>query len=294
MSAKQATPNTPIRVLVGAVEINDVDRSLIQSAVPDNPITWIEISMAELDALPERRAPKFNFIELLAINRLPPDVERVLTIDADVVVLDDLNPLWNVDLAGRTFAATRDPWSPWIALGIPYYAELGLDGNQKYLQSGVKVIDMPAWRHRNIHEKAFAHLDRWHESMVIGDQEMLNAFIGDDWIELPFRWNAVQGRFNLQQLACAITSVDLHDALVNPGIIHFAGEKPWNWARRDREHVPAQLPWIDAWEHYAFNGPYRDWYAAERERGLALRAANRQRRSLLRRIRKASSVLLHG
>ena len=292
MSAKHATPNTPFRVLVGAVEIDEVDRERIQSAIPESPITWIEISMAELDSLPERRAPKFNFIEILTLNRLPPDIERVLSIDADAIVRDDLTELWNFDLAGCSFAAARDPWTPWIALSIPYFAELGLDGNQKNLQSGVKVVDMLAWRNRNIHEKAFGHLDRWHDSMIIGDQEMLNAVMGDDWIELPLRWNAVQGAIGQQLTPCAFTQVDLHDAQFNPGIIHFAGEKPWNWASPNRGSIPAVLPWLEVWEQYAFTSPYRDWYLAERERGLAAR--KEIRRSPMRRLKKAASVLLHG
>jgi lipopolysaccharide biosynthesis glycosyltransferase len=292
MSAKQATPNTPIRVLIGAVEIDEIDRERIQTAVPDSPITWIDVSTAQLDALPERRASKFNFIELIAIDRLPPDVEQVLSIDADTIVRDDLNQLWNNDLDGRTLAAARCTWGLWIGRGIKYFEEAGLEGNRKYLQSGVKVIDMPAWRRGNIGGKAFAHLEQWHDSMLLGDQELLNAVIDDDWIELPLRWNAVTNLLLDPQLrACGFTRADLHESLINPGIVHFAGRKPWNWSTPDRDTIP----WLDEWEQYAFSGPYRDWYESERQRGLAERAAIRpQRRSLMRRLKKAASVLLHG
>jgi len=292
MSAVHATPTEPIRLLVGAADINESDRGLIQSAVPANPITWIEVSIAELDALPPRKASKFNFIELFAIDRLPPDVERVVTIDADTIVRHDLTALWNVDLDGHTLAAARCTWGLWIGRGIPYFSELGLEGNLKYLQSGVKVIDMTAWRRNTIGEKAFAHLARWHDSMFLGDQELLNAVIDDDWVELPLRWNAVHNpHIDHALMACGFTQADLHESIVDPAIIHFAGAKPWNWARPNRD----EIPWLAQWEEFAFNGPYRDWYAAERERGLAERAARpSQRRSVLRRFKKATSVLLHG
>lgn len=292
LSAQRATAETPIRVLIGAVEIDEVDRERIQSVVPQSPITWIEISMAELDALPERRVSKFNFIEPLALNRLPPDLKRVLTIDADTIVRDDLTTLWNVDLDGHTLAAARCTWGLWIGRAIKNFDEAGLDGTRKYLQAGVKVIDMTAWRRGNIGGKAFAHLDRWHDSMILGEQEMLNAVIDDDWVELPLRWNAVTNRvLDLHLRACAFTRADLHESLINPGIVHFAGRKPWNWSTPHRD----TLPWLDEWEQYAFSGPYRDWYVGERARGLAERAEIRpQRRSLRRRLRKAASVLLHG
>ena len=38
--------------------------------------------------------------EPLAIVRLPPDVERVLSIDEDTIVRDDLTALWPVDPSG--------------------------------------------------------------------------------------------------------------------------------------------------------------------------------------------------
>jgi len=38
--------------------------------------------------------------EPLAIVRLPPDVERVLSIDEDTIVRDDLTALWTVDPSG--------------------------------------------------------------------------------------------------------------------------------------------------------------------------------------------------
>jgi lipopolysaccharide biosynthesis glycosyltransferase len=291
-SALHATPTAPIRLLVGAVEINEPDRALIQSAVPANPITWIEVSIAELDSLPPRKASKFNFIELLALDRLPLDVEWVLSIDADAIVRDDLTALWNVDLDGRTLAATRCTWGLWIGRGIPYFAELGLDGNLKYLQSGVKVVDMTAWRRGTIGEKALAHLSQWHDVMRLGDQELLNAVIDDDWVELPLRWNAVHNpHIDHELTACGFTRADLHTSTVDPAIIHFAGPKPWNWARPNRD----EIPWLAEWEEFAFSGPYRDWYAAERERGLAQRAAIRpQRRSVLRGFKNALDVLLRG
>lgn len=291
-SARRATSNTPIRFLVGALDIDQADRERIQSAVPGNPITWIDVSMEALDALPNTRVPKYNLLEYLAIDLLPVDVERVLTIDADVIVLDELGPLWDTDLEGHTLAAARCTWGLWIGRGINYFDQLGLDGNAKYLQAGVKLIDMGAWRRNRIHERSMTHIEKWHDQMHLGDQEVLNAVIDDDWVELPLRWNSVTNtRLDLQLRACAFTRADLHESLINPGIVHFAGRKPWDWSSPHRD----TLPWLDEWEQYAFNGPYRDWYVGERARGLAERAAIRpQRRSLRRRLRKAASVLLHG
>jgi lipopolysaccharide biosynthesis glycosyltransferase len=128
--------------------------------------------------------------------------------------------------------------------------------------------------------------------MKLGDQELLNAVIEDDWLELPLRWNAVDNpHIDHELAACGFTRADLIESTVDPAIIHFAGAKPWNWTRPNRD----EIPWLAQWEAVAFNGPYRDWYAAERERGLAERAARpSQRRSVLRRFKKAMSVLLHG
>lgn len=292
LSAIRATTSTPIRIHIAAVEIGASDRTRIQEAAPGNTITWYEIPIEHLDALPPRRASKFNFIELLGVDRLPEDLHRVITLDADVMVRTDLGALWDTDLDGHVLAAARCAWGLWIARGIENWETLGLEGNRKYLQSGVKVVDLSAWRRERIHERSFAHLDRWHDTMTLGDQEMLNAVIDDDWVELPLRWNATTNPHIDEQLAaCAISPKDLHDAEHDPAIVHYAGAKPWNWARANRE----ELPWLEEWEQLAFSGPYRDWYLKERERGLDERSRIRpQRRSPLRRLRKGLDALLHG
>lgn len=291
-AAVRATTSYRLRLTVGATDIGDDDRARIQRAVPDHPISWIEVPLSLLDALPERKASKFNFIELFAIEQLPVEMERVLTIDADAFVRADLGPLWETDLDGHVLAAARCTWGLWIGRGIANHDELGLDGNRPYLQSGVKVIDLPAWRRARVHERAMAHLERWHDTMALGDQEMLNAVIDGDWVEIPLRWNATTNQTIPEELQpLAFSRRDLHDAEVDPAIVHFAGHKPWEW----NHPIRSQLPWLTDWEAAAFEGPYRDWYIAERERGLAERAAIRpQRRSPLRRLRKAASVLRHG
>ncbi len=291
-SMVRATTSAPLRIHVGAVEIDASDRARIQSGVPGTTIIWHEIPMELLDRLPPTRASRYNLIGLLAIDRLPSDVSRVISIDIDVLVRADLGPLWDTDLDGHVLGAARCTWGLWIGRGIPYFAELGLDGNRKYLQSGVMVIDLAAWRRAHLGEKAFAHLDQWHDSMILADQELLNAVIEDDWVELPLRWNATTNPHIDHVLAsCAFSQRDLHDAGTDPAIVHFAGAKPWNWVRPDRE----ELPRLDEWEELAFSGPYRDWYQQEKERGLAERSQLRpRRRSLRRRLRRTLSVLRHG
>lgn len=292
LSVVETTP-APLRFFVGSIEINDAHRERIQASVPDHPITWIDISTEWLDALPPTKANHVNFGGLHALDQLPGDVHRVLCMDVDVLVRHDLTPLWNTELDGTVLAAARCGWGLWTGRGLANFRELGIDGNRKYLQSGVTVVDLDEWRRRDLGAACLAYVARWHETMFLGDQEALNGVLDDAWTEVPMRWNWVvhPGVKDNPLLDLAVTQAELHEARTDPAVVHFAGKKPWRWAHPTRD----ELPWVADWEAVAMRTTYADWYDAHRREGLAERAAARpERRSPLRRLRRAASVLLHG
>jgi lipopolysaccharide biosynthesis glycosyltransferase len=75
----------------------------------------IQIPPASLQHLPaDRRFPIEAGFPLLLADVLPPDVERVLFLDADTWVCDDLRPLWATDLGEKVLAAVADPAIPLV------------------------------------------------------------------------------------------------------------------------------------------------------------------------------------
>ena len=284
---------TPIEVFIGTTSFDDEHRVRLQHAVPELPITWIDVPRSWLDTMPTSDRPVEHFARLHAIEHLPADVDRVLYLDADILVRDDLAALWSTALGGATIGVVRDGGGPWMAQTQWNFEQLGLDGNLMYANSGVLLVDLDAWRARSTFDRCMTYIETWGQRIEFVDQEVINAVLCHEWLELAPRWNWIPKVFTLDETlrACAFGRDELAEARSDPAIIHFAGPKPWEWANPQRD----QLLWLDAWEAQAFAGPHRDWYAAERERGLAERAATRpRRRSPLRRFRRAAAVLLRG
>jgi len=290
------TTNDPdsIELLVGSISIPAEARERIQRSVPDHQITWIDVPLEWLAAIPESKSHKSQYARLHVFETLSSQIDRVIYLDSDMIVRAPIEQLWDVDLHGHVLAASRCQWGLWIGRGQWNADELGIDGNLKYAQTGFLIIDLRRWRSQSIFEKSERYIERFAEHIHLADQEILNGVLDDDWLELPTRWNIyADSSFAVPTLtACAFSRGALEDARTEPGIIHFAGAvKPWLWSHPQRDGLLA----VDIWEDTAMRTDYADWFTSERERGLEdLAAARHQRRSLQRRLRKSIAVLLHG
>jgi lipopolysaccharide biosynthesis glycosyltransferase len=163
---------------------------------------------------PEAAAP------LLLDAVLPPELDRILFLDADTLVLDDVSPLATVDLEDAPFAAVADAAVPRCSSprGVRHWAALGIPHDVPYLNAGVLVVSIGAWREERISQRALAYLGRGVDRRGLLHQDALNATAWSRWARLPERWNVPS--FAGRPFGPAIPA--------HPAIVHFAGRfKPW-------------------------------------------------------------------
>ena len=214
-------PPWQMRVYLLHRNLSQPVRDGIASLVDLHPIT---LSGPCLDLLPrDHRYPLEAAAPLFLPDLLPAGIGRVLFLDADMLVLDDIGPLWSHDLAGRAWAATVDPAIPLCRSprGVPLSVASGIPADAPYCNAGVMLIDVEAWRQRGVAERALDFISRIADRVDFLHQEALNATAWNDWTPLDPRWNlpATAGRRFDQ------TSVE---AAAAPAIVHFAGRmKPW-------------------------------------------------------------------
>ncbi|KAL1736675.1 glycosyltransferase family 8 protein [Schizophyllum commune] len=212
-----------------------------------------------------------TWAKLDVVRRVP--VERVLYLDADVLVMGDLAELWNTDLQGKTIGATPDVGYPkgHAALDLARvhsdHASLPNDdvrmaGSQDnadspvYFNAGVLLMDLTKMR------SSAADLARLAQSATelrFKDQDVLNMHFAGDWAKLSLKYNA-QG---LGTYASSVTPermlLNLDEMRNSPAIVHFTGPvhpslvkvlnpwvqpytaKPWGYAG-----APGH-PFADAW-----------------------------------------------
>lgn len=169
-----------------------------------------------------------SLYRLLLGELLPPDLRRVIYLDADTIVEGSLAPLYDLPLNdGAVLGAVPDAQSPWAAgpLG-PTWQELGMDPSSDYFNSGVLLIDLEGWRRDRTGHRCLDLLRRL--SPTWGDQDGLNAVLENRWHHLPRRWNVQSADIRGSSLAWALWTREIRDAVSHPGIVHYTeGDKPW-------------------------------------------------------------------
>jgi lipopolysaccharide biosynthesis glycosyltransferase len=139
------------------------------------------------------------------------DVDKLIYLDVDTIVQDDISKLWNTSLGDHTAGAVQDPGKTvdcaWA--GIPNYKELGLSADTKYFNSGVLMINPKKWREQNVATQVIDALGKYREHVRMADQYGINVVMANKWLELDPKWNWFAFKDNDE-----------------PHIVHFLDIKP--------------------------------------------------------------------
>ena len=128
-------------------------------------------------------------------------LDRVISMDCDVVVCDSLQPIWETDLTGKWFSAVAQFKSIDRPLGV----------NHEYNNMGVTVFNLEQMRADGVAERAVAMLNSKRFTFV--DEEVLNILNVADGenrcVNMPPRFNE---------------HLEVSQSL-KPAVVHYAGEK---------------------------------------------------------------------
>lgn len=167
------------------------------------------------------------------------EYRRLIYLDADVFIQGgDFGALLDVDLGPHPLGAVRDNMQ-WRTprRRTPSFARLGLPWASVF-NSGMMLIDVAAWRERDVLGRMLA-FGAGHDPGRVGlDQDLVNAVVRGGWAELSPVWN--------WQYTWASR---LFEALADAHVVHFIGpRKPWS-------HDGGELP-------LRFRRAYRGFFAA--------------------------------
>jgi len=218
----------PFEFYVLTDRFSDEIRRKVLASLPkgSSTIRWIDVDItpfSKFGTIPH--ISMMTYARFLLPSIFPESVSKVLYLDADLLVLDDLGPLWDTDLEGSVLGAVLDGLDPHLKSGKPH-----LDAVPKvraYFNAGVLLIDLGRWRQERISEKALEYMIQYPQSPY-SDQDALNAVCDGLWKKLDSRWNC-------QKFYEKMSLLNM-DRTQRPGIIHFVcRDKPWNAGIPNRE-----------------------------------------------------------
>lgn len=201
-------------------------------AVLGGSISFVEADAEALkDVFVSGNITRATYLRLDISNILPEYVCKVIYLDCDLLVLQDIVDLWDFDMQGKPVAATED-------FGIlsskgkcrEKAKNLKWSNTYSYFNAGVLVIDLDLWRREDYANKlinlATSRSFRHH------DQDAMNLLFMNNWAKLDLKWNVIPPIYNMN-----ITVALNHnlrnkavEALANVAILHYAGGyKPWEY-----------------------------------------------------------------
>ena len=117
------------------------------------------------------------YYRLLISDLLPQTIDKVIYLDSDLVVNEDLGRLWSVEVENYYLLAVPDIGTPNIAAGLLNYKDLGISGDQPYFNAGVLLVNFKKWREDNIGLKIIEYVRQHSNYIRWADQDGLNAVL---------------------------------------------------------------------------------------------------------------------
>lgn len=227
-------------------ELTSEGRRKLDSVVAGSSVElrYTPIPASILRDLPELSFPRLVWSRPLLTEMLP-DRDRVLCVDGDMIVMDDLGPLWRTDLEGALFGAVTNPLYPFM---LDWRDRVGVTDPRHYVNGGLLLLDLARMRAEGTADELREYA-KAHPTNPGQEQDALNALYHGRHLLLHPRWNVQTTFFELHERDLPFSRAELAEARTNPGIVHFLGPyKPWHYLCRHRyKHVyfehAAKTPW---------------------------------------------------
>lgn len=194
-----------------------------------------------------------SYARLFMATLLPEECQRVLYIDCDTMVKDSLAPLWRTEFGTALIAGAQDTVDSY------FLDVIGLPKGTKYINAGILLANIAAWREENLQEKFMALIAKFGGNVPHHDQGTINAVCGERRVIIPARYNVTANLYSFSAqtikkiyfLEEYYTQEELTEAMDKPAIVHFTTGllgRPWEEksTHPEREnfwHVVNKTPW---------------------------------------------------
>lgn len=248
-----------VSVTVLSFGITKATELRIKESAPDLSIEFLPLE----DVLDPRLAasghlPLAAYGRIFAPSIVQERTQRILYLDADLLIVDDVATLFDQALGDSLVAAVPDQAAPIVSApgGLMFWRELGLSPTTPCLNSGVLLINTAAWTALSIEQRVAEFLDRYADRIRWADQDALNGVLAGNFSPLACRWNQQSVLRAPEHLAYAFfAESEVEAAVADPAIVHFtagAFKKPW------KKGVPVD-PAADQWLKVLRQTRYADY-----------------------------------
>jgi lipopolysaccharide biosynthesis glycosyltransferase len=194
----------------GHMHFYELDETTTRNfVVPTEPGAYVTVAM---------------YYRLFFPHLVPNSIEKLLYVDIDTLVIDNLRELYATDLGQCAFGAVEEA-------EMPLRTDLGLTSLKDYFNSGVMLMNLREWRSQRITERTIDIILTQPERISeYPDQDAMNLLVQGHWFRLAPRYNLMKA-----YIPHDLAKRDYPSFLAAQSIIHYNGRfKPWHRACENR------------------------------------------------------------
>lgn len=259
-----AKPTTNLDILIFENEYSDLNKQKLLLLAKNNKnisIRFINLKyfIRQLKVNPSTHVSINCFAKLFCTDYIFSNYKKVIVLDSDLLILKDLQDLYNFDMQGKMIAAAKDVFLKIMIKNgyhtderlkfIPlkqYSEELGLN-EESYFNTGVILLDIKKCQENKVQEQII-EINKKYPSMMYAAQDDFNILFKNQWAELEPRWN-FQNPYSLLAHIDDFPEGYL-EKIDTAWILHFLGKsKPWNdknvWRSELFDNYAKETEWFD-------------------------------------------------
>lgn len=209
--------------------LNKNDKEYIEQGLENNiRINYIKIPKSEIDNFPvyEKRYPVEIYFRLYASKYLPQHIDKILYLDADIVVINKLNELYNMDFEDKYYIAATH-----IRKLLHKFNEIRLNikEDEPYINTGVLLINLSELRKIDIEHKVIRFINKNKKILMLPDQDIISGIFGNKIKIIDgLKYNLGDRDLRKYNLNNPNNKITLRWICKNTVIIHYYGRnKPW-------------------------------------------------------------------
>jgi lipopolysaccharide biosynthesis glycosyltransferase len=226
-SLHKTNPNNKFIIYVLYDNLTSIDIDSIKTYRPYFKYKFIKVNQKDFEKFPikSNRYPKEIYYRLFASIYLPNNIDRILYLDTDIVVINDIKKLYYKNFHNNYYLASTH-----IRKVIHKFNEKRLDINKDnlYVNSGVLLINLKELRKNFSKDKINEYVISHKNKLLLPDQDIISGVYKGKIGKLDsLKYNLGDRHLKLYNLKVK-DKIDMDWIKENTIIVHYYGKnKPW-------------------------------------------------------------------
>lgn len=166
------------------------------------------------------------YYRLLAFRFLPKAVEKILYLDPDMLVINEIRTLYDIDISEYLYAAA---YHDMVSVKEINKLRLRPYDIEAYYNTGVLLMNLRLQRQKVNPKDIYDFVEKNKKKLILPDQDIINALYSKEIKQIDETLYNYDARYYRYYKVISNGKVDMDYVINKTSIIHFCGKKkPWH------------------------------------------------------------------